>query len=129
MRRKLLDTNILIAHWQKKRHAAPQATAGDAREWAKELVDIRRSNVTVTPVVLEFLAGVRPGELALLQAFLAEFDVIDKGRIPADDWEKAKQFAQRIPAQGQRRLDFADCLIKAIGERLHLGIDTFDRGF
>lgn len=81
----------------------------------------------MTPVVVEFLAGVQSaGELALARAFLAQFTVIDSGRILPEDWEETERLAARVPRDGKPR-HLGDCLIRALAKRLKYDIDTDDR--
>jgi predicted nucleic acid-binding protein len=72
------------------------------------------------------LAGTNQETLQLTQAFLSEFRVIDAGTIPRSDWESATRRAKRIPRDGKPR-QLGDCLIRAIAERLHYDLETFDK--
>lgn len=82
----------------------------------------------MTPVLLEFLCGVNDKmEMKLARAFLKAFDPIDQGKILDADWREARRFAERVPRSGRSR-DFADCLIKAIANRLRHDVRSFDRG-
>ncbi len=86
-------------------------------------------NAIVTPVVVEFVAGARKSrELELFRAFLACFDVIDRGQILPADWQAARRVAERIPRDGKPR-QLGDCLIRAIARRLNYEIDTADQTF
>jgi predicted nucleic acid-binding protein len=75
------------------------------------------------------VAGVTSShELKLTQAYLAPFEIIDEGRIPKKDWDKAKDMAQRVaPSGGKRQL--GDCLVRAIAKRLNCEVLTLDKGF
>lgn len=78
---------------------------------------------------VEFIAGVTNSvELALTRAFLEQFKVIDAGKISVEDWEETRRLAQRVPPTSKRR-QLGDCLIAAIGERLHYDVIRFDKGF
>ena len=104
-------------------------TAGNAVEWARRLITIHDTNAIVTPVYIEFAAGVRnSAELELTRAFLDQFDVIDGGRITVEGWQETRRLAQRIPPNGKPR-QLGDCLIAAIGKRLHYEVIRFDKGF
>ena len=77
---------------------------------------------------MEFIAGARDAaELERMRAFLAEFVVIDHGRILPQDWKRALALAERIPSDGRPR-SALDCLIRAIADRLHYDVDTADSG-
>ena len=129
MRRSILDTNWLCKLWQDRaQRPLSHWSREDSRRWAKELIEIRGTNAIVTPVALEFLTGVRPGEADLAQTYLDEFDILDGGKIPREDWERAKKYAQRIPRDGKPR-DLGDCLIKAIADRFGRDVDTRDKRF
>jgi predicted nucleic acid-binding protein len=129
MARRLLDTSILLSHWNRVRGDLSEKSADDARDWARELIKLRRGVAIATPVVLEVLGGVRSShELSLTLAYLGEFKVIDGGKIPKEDWDAAQRIAARVPPDGRRR-DLGDCLIRAIANRLHHEVDTPDGGF
>ncbi len=129
-RRRFLDTSWLIKHWLDCGGRRPaDKTTSDAEEWARKLVELRRTNITVTPVVVEFLAGVRSAEeLKLARAYLAQLRVIDEGAVLVEDWEKAKRLAERVPRDGKPR-QLGDCLIRALAQRLKYDVDTLDRRF
>ncbi len=71
MSRQILDTSVLISFWKlraKKRKTVPNLV--DAEKWAKELIALRRTDLIVTPVFLEFVAGAKNREeLELYKAF------------------------------------------------------------
>jgi predicted nucleic acid-binding protein len=130
MRRLVLDTNILIAYWKRCRAGRPltQISASDVQSWAQRLIELEDSNAIVTPVLVEFLCGVTDKtEMKLSRAFLRAFDPIDRGKILDADWREARRFAERVPRSGRSR-DFADCLIKAIAQRLRHDVRSFDSG-
>jgi len=66
--------------------------------------------------------------MKLARTFLGEFDIVDEGRILPDDWEVAKQIAQRVLRDRSPR-QLGDCIIRAICKRLHLDVFTADRRF
>ncbi len=121
---KILDTNRLIRHWQ----AARPRTLAAARQAARDLCQRHGTSAIVTPVVIEFLGGMRDkDELARARAFLSELHIIDEGRILPEDFVNARALAERIPFIFRPRT-FADCLIRAIADRLHYDVDTADAG-
>jgi|SRR5688572_21360485 predicted nucleic acid-binding protein len=121
---KILDANRLIRHWR----AAPPRSIADARKSAGDLCERHGTRAIVTPVVIELLGGTRDkDELARARAFLAEFQIIDAGRILPEDFVRARALAERIPHVFRPRT-FADCLIRAIADRLHYDVDTADAG-
>jgi predicted nucleic acid-binding protein len=130
MRRFVLDTNVLVQHWRRSRSggAPGQVKELQAGVWARRLIDLENTNAIVTPVVLEYLCGVRDQmERGLTRAYLKPFESVDKGRILAADWREAKRLAERVPRNGRPR-DFSDCLIKAIATRLNYQVRSFDTG-
>ena len=129
-RHRLLDTSVLIAHWMHcLGDSGRVATADDVRRWAKELIGLHDSDVIASPVVVEFLAGVRSSdELRLAQAYLENFKVIDGGTMSVKDWEVAKQLAQRVPRDRKPR-HLGDCLIAAIAQRFGLDVHSLDKRF
>jgi predicted nucleic acid-binding protein len=83
----------------------------------------------VSPVLIEFLAGaLTSNELDLYRAYLAPFEVLDRGNIPRQDWEEAKRLAQWIKKDGRKRR-LGDCLIQAIAGRLNCDVVTSDQDF
>ncbi len=83
----------------------------------------------LTPVAIEFLAGSHSSDdLLLYRAFLSPFEILERGAIPAEDWEQAKRFAERIPKDGKPR-QRGDCIIAAIARRLRCEVISFDKGF
>ncbi len=121
---KVLDANRLIRHWR----AAPPRSTSQARASARQLCERHGTRAIVTPVVIELLGGTRDkDELARARAFLTEFHIIDEGRILPEDFVRATALAERIPHVFRPRT-FADCLIRAIADRLHYDVDTADAG-
>jgi predicted nucleic acid-binding protein len=122
----VLDANRLIRHWQRDR----PGNLVSARELAQALIQREGTSAIVTPVAIEFLGGTRDrSELLLARAFLNEFSIIDGGRILAEDLGHARRLAETIPRGHFRPRHFADCLIRAIADRLHYGVVTDDTGF
>jgi hypothetical protein len=64
----------------------------------------------------------------LARLYLAEFQVLDGGRISEQDWINAQRLAQRVPPDGSRR-QMADYLIRAICDRLHHDVFTANNRF
>jgi predicted nucleic acid-binding protein len=126
----VLDTNVLVQHWRRSRSGTVNAQIKEfqAELWAGRLIDLENTNAIVTPVVLEYLCGVRDQmELSLARAYLKTFESVDMGRILAADWREAKRLAERVPRNGRPR-DISDCLIKAIAARLNYQVRSFDTG-
>jgi predicted nucleic acid-binding protein len=130
MARRVLDTSVLIAFWRRRFRGSLQRTSDDeAAAVADELAIHYKTRAIVTPVYLEFVAGVRTAhELKLARAFLARLTIIDDRRILAENWDDAQRRAQRVPRNGRPR-DFADCLIAALAERFHYEVWSLDSGF
>lgn len=124
---RILDTNRLIAHWQRSRKGPLSSySREDASRWAEALIKLDSTAAVLTPVVLEFPCGARDAhELDLYRAFLARFDVVDRGLISQQDWQRAEQFAAWVPRDSKPR-DFADCLIAAIARRMGYEVFTSD---
>ncbi len=129
MSRRILDTNLLVAHWRmswrelRKKEPTPVL----ARRWAQQLIHLRQTEWIELPVRLEFLAGRRTEEpIEVVQAYLGEFALADEGIVLPDDWRGAENYANRILSNRPR--DLGDCLILAIADRLGFDIDTFDGG-
>ena len=130
MRHNVLDTTILIAHWRRCRLARPLTELDEAEveRWTRQLIEIKKSDATVTPVLLEFLCGVGDKrEMILARAFLKPFKAIDDRRTLQRDWQEAQRLAERVPANRRPR-DLGDCLIKAIAQRLNRDVRTLDTG-
>ena len=127
MPRTALDTNILIGHFRRLRPYASRRSE-EAERSAEELIASRQTDAIVSPVELEFLCGVIDRhELALAEAFLRSFRVIDAHRIVPDDWEEARRIAKRVPPNAGRR-QLGDCLILAIARRFRHDVATADLG-
>src|SRR5437762_2744634 len=106
MPRRVLDTNILINFWGRKRgeRRATEIDIDEATEWAEELIGLHGTNALVTPIYIEYLCGKgSEHEIDLARAFLEPFDLVDEGRILPEDWEDAKRIASRVPRDGSRR--------------------------
>jgi len=130
-KRTILDTSILITFWNKQRgdRSWDQIDATDVQAWAEKLTSLRRSKRIVTPVYIEFIAGVTNGrEMELAREYLAAFDIIDEGHILDEDWKHARRLASRIPRDRKPR-QLGDCLVRAIADRLRLDVDTLDSSF
>jgi len=129
MARRILDTNVLIGHWRRCRAQTNHPTADNAERWGEELVRLYNSNLIVTPVRLEFLAGTRSAEeLQLADAYLLQFFLADEGRIAEEDWKGAERLSRRVPRDGSPR-HLGDCLIRAIANRLRLEVFSLDSSF
>ena len=128
-RRLILDTNVLIRHWNRSRpKQLDQATTEDAVAWAQKLIQVTRTKATVTPVAVEFVCGVLGRhEMELARAFLSQFVLADDGHITEEDWAHARRLAERVPHETRSR-QLGDCLIKAIADRLRYAVETFDLG-
>jgi predicted nucleic acid-binding protein len=127
MARWVLDTSVLISWWHGRlpntRRVVDTASARDAAQTLGELHD---EAFIVTPVRVELLCGARDrSELALTRYSLDQFQVLDKGRVLVEDWTEAERLASRIAARKKAR-DFGDCLIRAIANRFHATVLTFD---
>src|ERR1017187_2949364 len=104
MRRFLLDTSVLVRHWRGCRTGKKSAEIkeGDAELWARRLIEIEDTNAIATPVLLEYLCGVRDQlELGLARAYLKPFRSVDKGKTLVADWRGAQRLAQRGPQNRQ----------------------------
>ena len=126
----ILDTSVLVAFWRKCRAGLRrELTTAVAQSWARNLMRLYENPAIVTPVSVEFLAGVCDGrELRATQAFLNEIPCADAGSIPKRDWQEAIRVAQRIPRKPHPR-QMGDCLIRAIANRLKHQVVTIDRKF
>lgn len=96
MARKLLDTSVLIRYWRHRSGDSLKAkTIQDPGSWGKSLTELQGTDAIVTPVYLEFVAGVMSAhELKLAQEYLGQFKVVDGGNISASDWNEARRIAQ-----------------------------------
>jgi predicted nucleic acid-binding protein len=141
MPNRLLDTNVLIAHFRGL-HPYQEASPSVASNHAQELISKLNTDAIVTPVEIEMLAGARNRhEIELTEAFLKPFRLIDRRRILAEDWEEARRVSKYLPKQvhsSSRRKtrsepnvqprDLGDCLITAIARRLNYDVLTDDKG-
>jgi predicted nucleic acid-binding protein len=129
MKNRVLDTCILFDIWHgrspsKIRVRSDKTASTAALTWLKKYPN----DAIVTPVRLEFLGGTKDkDELRLADLFLAEFEVLDEGRVLVEDWREAERFARRIREKGRSR-GAIDCLILAICERLNADLYTHDTG-
>ena len=90
---------------------------------------MHQAKAIVTPIHVEFLVGTRDSsEQRLAEAYLAQFDNIDGGNIPKEDWDETLRIARRIPPTGKPR-QLGDCLIRAIANRFKHTVITPDTGF
>jgi predicted nucleic acid-binding protein len=130
MKREVLDTSVLLRHWHDRGGASIRGkTPADTRAWAEDLIVLRDTDAVVTPVYLEVICGVTSAhELKLTRAYLAPFRAVDQGKIIPQDWVEARRLAERIPRDGHRR-QLGDCLIRAIANRLHYEVISFDDSF
>jgi len=128
MPRAILDTNILINEFRRRRELLNRvAQPNDCERWARDLIEFRRTDAIVQPVYVEFLCGARDAyELALYDAFLKPFLRANGGVVLAVDWELAERYARRPGRRGRAR-DLADCLIRSIADRLRREVVTDDR--
>ena len=125
-RPKILDTQVLINHFGMLYNTKAR-TPGAFKSHAEELIEVQGTNQIVSPVLIEFLAGANRENLECRKAYLEPFSVLDKGNIPARDWEEAKRIAQWVRIGRERKL--GDCLIEAISIRFNGDIVSSDRDF
>jgi predicted nucleic acid-binding protein len=129
MRRRLLDSSVLIRHWRSRQKRRRAQDLEDADDWAKELIPLRRTDAIATPVHIEFVCGITDRkEMELARRYLSHFTVIDGGRILPDDWKSAAESAMRVPRDHRPR-QLGDCLIRAIADRMNYDVDTHDLHF
>ena len=130
MRKRLLDSCVLISHWRRRSRGGLSTTsADDVRSWANELIALHDSNAIATPVVIEFLAGfTAKHDMDLGRLFAAQFVAIDGGDISEEEWKQTRQFAERVP-RSKRPRQLGDCLIAAIARRHRYDVFTFDSAF
>ena len=128
---RVLDTNVLLKKWAHDGLFRRTVKEAVIRESARELINLYDSDLIITPVEIELLAGTRnQDELRRMRIFVGEFRLADGGRITQDDWEKAKQIAQRVPADARQsgyRRQLCDCLFRAVCARLNFDPFTFDK--
>jgi predicted nucleic acid-binding protein len=130
MPRELLDTSVLISHWRRcSESRLSDKTPEDASQWAETVIDLRRTRWIASPVLIEFVAGVRSShELELAHAYLGRFEVIDRGNVSKTCWEEARKIAERVPRDGKPR-QLGDCLLKAIAKHFKCAVVSLDKGF
>lgn len=127
MPKRVLDTNILIAHFHR---LGPLDGKGpdEAEGWARGLIRDKETSAIVSPVVVEFLCGVLDErERELREGYLKAFEVIDEGKTLPQDWREARRLAKH-PGFRPRSRDLGDCLILAICDRLKHEVVTDDKG-
>lgn len=127
MPKRIFDSNRLIKQFRLLRPYAGKNPA-DAKRCAGELIEAFGTDAIVSPVEIEFLAGiVDPHEMDLAEAFLQRFRIIDERRTPPEDWLEARRIAKHVVRNSGRR-DLGDCLILAIAHRLHYDVSSSDGG-
>jgi predicted nucleic acid-binding protein len=125
--KRVLDTNILLAHFHRLRPLANK-TPADAEEWARRLIADKEADAIVSPVEVEFLCGVlNQDERKLREGFLKPFRLIDEHRTLPEDWREAMRIAKHPGFHASKR-DLGDCLIIAISDRLRHEVLTDDKG-
>jgi len=126
MPHRILDTEVLISHYQKM--TQPRSVQA-VKAHARRLIEIEQTNWILSPIRIEFLCGARnSNELKLYSAYLEPFGIFDERSIPSQDWSEAERRAQWIKESGRPR-KLGDCLIKAIATRLHAEVVTRDQDF
>lgn len=128
MPKRLFDTSFLISHWNSFPRDQKR-TENSVGDWARKLIELHATDWICTPVQIEMLAGTRSeDDLKLHRAYLQPFKMIDQRNIPAEDWRRAQETAQRVLDDGKPR-QLGDCLIRAIATRFHCDVLTKDRSF
>ena len=70
---RILDTNRLIAHWQRSRKGPLSSySREDASRWAEALIKLDSTAAVLTPVILEFLCRARRPRTGSVPCFLGE---------------------------------------------------------
>ena len=130
MAKRIFDTNVLIAHWQRcKKRLSGDPTSAEAEDWARVLIKTHGTRAIVTPVYVEFIVGTLSSEqLKQSRAFLGQFDCVDSMAILPTDWKEAIRIASRVPRMPAPR-QLGDCLISAIARRLKYEVLTSDMDF
>ena len=131
MPRRVLDSNVLINHWgfRRQRRQFEDIAEDEAREWARQLIALHTTNAIATPIYIEYLVGQPTAQaVKLAEAYLGEFDVVDRGKILEEDWKDAIRIARRVPPRGNLR-QLGDCLIRAICNRLRYEVVSTDAAF
>ena len=133
--KKILDTSILIYHWNQSIHAKKHAltTTPASRQlvriWARDLIKLRQSQLILTPIYIEFIAGATSArDLLLFRTFLGEFKILDDGSLSKADLVAAQSIAERVPPDGRPR-QLGDCLIRALARRLNYDVVSKDLAF
>lgn len=110
-------------------HPYGSRSPGDAVRRAKGLIEQFDTNAIVSPIEIEFLAGILDAhEMSLAGAFLNCFRIIDERRVIPQDWLETRRIAKHVGRDSGRR-DLGDCLIAAIADRLPHDVLTKDRRF
>jgi predicted nucleic acid-binding protein len=131
MKKVVLDTSVLLSWWNQCRseRKGRTITENQAEGWGKKLSQHQDTTAIVTPVLVEIFGGTTSKyELNLMRAFLRPFLCIDRKRFLPQDWEEAIRMAQRVPRDKKPR-HLADCLIRALADRLNHEVLAFDQGF
>lgn len=127
MPKRVLDTSKLISHWKRLKPLKGK-TPEDAEKWARQLIEIEKTDAILTPIQLEMLGGDLNGsDRDFTRAYLEPFRIIDEGRILEQDWIEARRLIERIPRPPIPR-GLVDCLIRAIADRLKHEVVTLDKG-
>lgn len=130
MPRSVLDTSVLIKHWKQcGGDRADIMSAANGREWGLNLIKLRKTDLILSPVYLEFICGTRNKlEYQTAKDFLSVFKILDEWNILSTDLHDARRLAQRTPRNGRPR-QLGDCLIRAMANRFGLEVDTLDSWF
>ena len=127
MRRRVIDTNVVIGLWRGQLLAPGRVRSkDDADRAAAEWLRLYPRDGIVTPVRLEFLGGAlsRDG-VELPDYFLGRFPLFDGGVVLPQDWDAALRLARRVPRAPAPR-GALDCLIRAVCDRLGLELRSDD---
>ncbi len=129
MSERIIDTSVFVKFWRRQCTSMGRSpTSDEARSWAEELKQLRGSRTTVSPVLIEFLAGSgNAAEAEAYRAFMGGFSILDTEGITRHDIQTARHYAERIPSNRRPR-DLGDCLIRALADRFHTDVDTHDSG-
>lgn len=129
MKTRVLDTCILLDIWHGRSPSSIRVRSDKAaREAAAAWLKRYPGDAILTPVRLEFLGGTRDkDELRLADLFLNEFEVLDKGKVLAEDWQAAERYVRWIREKGRTR-GAIDGLIRALCDRLNADLNTHDSG-
>jgi predicted nucleic acid-binding protein len=131
MGRRVLDTSILINHWNRsfKGKSSNQIAKRQAVQCARRLIELQDTNAILSPIYVEYLCGPQgAGEVENARAYLDEFEIVDHGKILPVDWQESKRIAGRVSRSSAPR-QMGDCLIRAICNRLNLEPFTRDVRF